>query len=103
MQIQTKYFEQASRELTMEVLEVIRAFIDQNSDIHHVVIATTEGSTGVLFAEEFESRAVVVTHHTGFRQPNLNEIDPEKKKKIEEAGAAVLTATHAFAGMRSQK
>ncbi len=99
MKIQSKYFEQASRDLTRDVLEIVREFMELNKDINHVVVATTEGSTGLLFAEEFESRAVVVTHHTGFRQPNFNEIDPEMKKGIQETGAAILTTTHAFAGV----
>ncbi|MHA1908673.1 MAG: pyruvate kinase alpha/beta domain-containing protein [Candidatus Thorarchaeota archaeon] len=100
MQIRTTYFEKASKEHTDKVLNLVQEFLSTNPEMHHVVVATTEGSVGVTFASLIKDRnVVVVTHHTGFRQPNYNEIDDDKKKRIEENGATILTTTHAFAGV----
>ncbi|MFW9918709.1 MAG: hypothetical protein ACFFED_03865 [Candidatus Thorarchaeota archaeon] len=99
MEITTKYFTNVSQETTSEVLERVRQFLKEHIDIEQVVVATTEGTTGLLFAKAFGAKTIVVTHHTGFRQPNFNEIDPDKKKQTENQGATVLTTTHAFAGI----
>ncbi len=99
MEIKTEYFAKASRDLTSDVLEKVQNFIDDHRYINHIVVATTEGATGLVFAEAFGSRAIVVTHHSGFRHPNQNEIDQEKKERIQKLGAVILTATHAFAGI----
>ncbi|MHA1814063.1 MAG: pyruvate kinase alpha/beta domain-containing protein, partial [Candidatus Thorarchaeota archaeon] len=100
MKIETVYFEEASPEHTERVLEVVRRYLDKYPDMEHVVVATTEGHTGALAAREFaDRRVVVVTHQTGFIAPNFNELDEEQRKAIEEHGAKILTATHAFAGI----
>ena len=99
MEIRTEYFTKASRDLTGDVLERVRTFLAEHSDIEQVVVATTEGTTGLVFAQAFGSKAVIVTHHTGFRQPNHNEIDQVKREEIEKLGSSVLTTTHAFAGV----
>lgn len=99
MQLETKYFEYASQDMTKEVLEAVQAFMDRHENIDHIVVATTEGTTGLIFAEIFKEHTIVVTHHTGFKKPNHNEMNPEIQGKIEQLGASVLTTTHAFAGV----
>ncbi len=100
MQIHTVYFERASQEHTSEVLRIVKEFLESNAEIEHIVVATTEGTVGVTFSSSIQRRKViVVTHHTGFRKPNFNELDDTKKQLIEDSGAHVLTTTHAFAGI----
>ncbi|MHA1771653.1 MAG: pyruvate kinase alpha/beta domain-containing protein [Candidatus Thorarchaeota archaeon] len=100
MRIETHYFDEASPQHTQEVLDIVGAFIKAHPEIEHIVVATTEGTTGVLTAQQFsEKHVVVVSHMTGFAAPNFNELKEENRNKIKEAGAEILTTTHALAGI----
>ncbi|MFW9909503.1 MAG: hypothetical protein ACFFEF_13090 [Candidatus Thorarchaeota archaeon] len=100
MNINTVFFEQASQAHTERVLDVVKQYLESETGIEHIVVATTEGNVGAIFAKAItEKKVIVVTHQTGFRKPNYNELDSEKRKTIEKAGATILTTTHAFAGV----
>lgn len=100
MKVKTYYFEEASPIHTEKVLELVRNYLEDNPDITHVVVATTEGATGIAAAKEFPDKTViVVSHQTGFVVENENELSDANREKIEELGAKVLTATHVFAGV----
>ncbi|MFW9910086.1 MAG: pyruvate kinase alpha/beta domain-containing protein [Candidatus Thorarchaeota archaeon] len=100
MKIETFYFEEASQEHTDKVLTIVRDFLESNKSVEHIIAATTEGTTGLAVAEKFEDKSViVVTHQTGFVVPNENELSQEKRERIEQEGAKILTSTHAFAGI----
>lgn len=69
-------------------------------DIRNVVVASTSGRTGLLAAPLFAGRnLVVVTHSTGFRGPDVQELPAEARRSLEQAGARVLTAQHALGGV----
>jgi hypothetical protein len=100
MSVKTYYFEKPSREHTMKVLSLVREHLKDNPEINHVVVATTEGATGIAAAKEFtDKNVIVVSHQTGFAIENENELSDESKAEIEKHGAIVLTATHVFAGV----
>lgn len=100
MKVMTRYFDTASSGRTSEVLQLVREFLDVNPDVRFVVVATTEGTTGLAAAQQFVDRKVmVVSHQAGFAAPNTNELADEIRKRIESFGARVLTTTHAFAGI----
>jgi len=100
MDMKTVYFNEASAEHTSEVLSIVKDFAEQNRQIEHIVVATTEGTTGLLASRMFKDKnVVVVTHQTGFAAPNENELDEKVRSEILAEGASVLTATHAFAGI----
>ncbi len=100
MSVKTYFFDEASPMHTEKVLSIVREFIDATPSIDHIVVATTEGATGIAAAKEFsEKKVIVVSHQTGFVQDNENELDEIIRTQIEELGAKVLTATHAFAGV----
>ncbi len=100
MKLITHYFDEASPEHTAEVLSSVREFLRENPDIEHLVVATTEGATGIAAAREFsDKKVIVVSHQTGFALENENELSEDDRHKIQELGAEVLTATHAFAGV----
>jgi hypothetical protein len=68
-----------------------------------IVIATTSGASaaaGVEYAKNagFKGRVIVVTHVNGFKVPGENELLEENRKKLEAAGAVIITATHALSG-----
>lgn len=68
--------------------------------IKHIVVASTTGDTGVKASEIFkDSNVIVVTHHTGFAEPAIQELTEKNRKRILENGARVLTATHALSGV----
>lgn len=68
--------------------------------IRHIVVATTSGKTGLLAAQVFKGKnVVVVTHSAGFLKPDFQELKPALHRKIESLGAKVLTCQHAFGGV----
>jgi len=68
--------------------------------IENIVVATTSGETGLAAARLFQSKnLVVVTHSTGFVNPDFQELKPEFRDKIEELGVKILTCQHAFGGI----
>jgi hypothetical protein len=96
----TIYFDEASPEHTERVVQIVKEFLVENKQIDKLIVATTTGKTGAIFAKNFkEMQVIVVSHHTGFRTPNENELLEENRKLILENGADLLTTTHAFAGV----
>jgi hypothetical protein len=93
------YFRKTGRENTGKTLEAARMRAEELG-IQNVVVATTSGETGLMAANIFNSRnLVIVTHSTGFVKPDYQELLPEFRKKIEKAGAKILTCQHAFGGV----
>jgi hypothetical protein len=65
-----------------------------------ILVASTSGETGARAAQIFEGcQVIVVTHSTGFREPDLQELTDENRKAIEAAGAHILTCQHALGGV----
>jgi len=89
------YFEKPGRDNTEACLQVVKDTIKE-CNYKHLVIASTEGDTGLLFSEALKNTGiniVVVTHSAGFKSPNTHEMTPEIKDKITIAGAKVYTGT----------
>ncbi|MEM2885597.1 MAG: pyruvate kinase alpha/beta domain-containing protein, partial [Thermoproteota archaeon] len=65
--------------------------------IKDIVIASTRGDAGAKASEIFKGHnLVVVTHHTGFKEPGRQELTDENRRIIERNGGRILTGTHAF-------
>jgi hypothetical protein len=65
-----------------------------------IVLASSSGVTALKALKLFEKDTIVcVTHSTGFEGKDLQELSPERKKKLEKAGCRVLTCQHAFGGV----
>jgi hypothetical protein len=72
----------------------------ESLEIRHVVVASTTGRTGVKACQIFRGfRVIVVRHHTGFRTPGAQQMEPENEKAILASGARIVTAGHAFSGI----
>jgi len=96
---ETLYFEASGSQNTEKTLKLalIRA---KFLSIDDIVVASTKGETGIKAAGIFkEHNLIVVTHSTGFRELNLQELPTEKKEEIESKGGKVLTCQHAFGGL----
>jgi len=97
--VNTVYFREAGPQNTDRTLEVAKRRADELG-IRTVLIATTSGETGAKAAEVFRGYdVVVVTHSTGFKAANIQELTDENRAAIEMLGAKVLTAQHAFGGV----
>lgn len=93
------YFKKTGPENTRRTLGIAAKRADELG-INSVVVATTSGETGLTAADIFKSKnLVIVTHSIGFVKPDYQEFLPEFRKKIEEAGAKILTCQHAFGGV----
>jgi hypothetical protein len=97
--IQSIYYSQPGPSNTAHTLGIARQRAEELG-IRTVLVATTRGETGVQAAHQFEGYdVVVVTHSTGFREPNVQELTPENRAAIEAAGARILTCQHALGGI----
>ena len=93
------YFDKPGPENMEEVLRLAKARAEELG-IKTIVVATTVGDTAVRATEVFKGmKVVVVTHCTGMREPNFQEVTEENRKKIESNGGVILTATHLFSGL----
>jgi hypothetical protein len=97
--VQGVYFERPGRGNTERTLQIAKARAEELG-IRTILVATTSGATGVRAAEEFRGfNVVVVTHSTGFNQPNVQGLTENNRQAIEAAGAKILTCQHAFGGV----
>jgi hypothetical protein len=93
------YFTQTGPVNTPRTLELARARADA-LNITKMLVATTRGNTGVEAARTFQGlNLIVVTHSTGFYEPDTQELTDENRAAIEAAGAHILTCQHAFGGV----
>lgn len=96
---ETLYFETPALQNTEKTLELAlkRA---ESLGIKDIIVASTKGETGIKAAELFKGyNLIVVTHSTGFREPDLQELPQKTKEEIERKGGKVLTCQHAFGGI----
>jgi len=93
------YFDKPGPQNTARTLEVARQRADELG-IRTVLVASTRGETGVQAAQLFHGYdVVVVTHATGSREPNTQELTEENRALIKAAGAKILTCQHALGGI----
>lgn len=96
---ETFYFESPGPQNTEKTLKLamIRA---KSLGIKDIIVASTKGETGIKAIESFKGyNLIAVTHSTGFREPNFQEMPQKIKEEIEKKGGKVLTCQHAFGGV----
>ncbi len=93
------YFKKPGKENTGKTLEAAAKRAEELG-VENVVVASTSGETGLIAANIFASKnLVIVSHSTGFVKPDIQELLPEFRKKIEKAGTKILTCQHALGGV----
>lgn len=93
------YFTQTGPANTTRTLDLARVRAEA-LDITKILVATTRGNTGVQAAEALQGLdIIVVSHSTGFREPDTQELTEKNRAIIEAAGARILTCQHAFGGV----
>ena len=99
MQGKIVYFDKPGVDNTEEVLRIAKKRAGELG-IKTVVVATTTGNTGVRATEVLKGMKVVaVTHSTGFRMPDVQDLTEENRQKIIANGGFILTTTHLFRGI----
>ena len=99
MSVPCVYFKKTGGKNTARALEVA-ADRAEELGIRNVVVASSSGRTGAAAAELFAgNNLVIVTHSTGFLEPEYQELQPEYREKIEKSGARILTCQHALGGV----
>jgi hypothetical protein len=95
----TVYFENPGPENTEETLRLAKVRAD-SLGIRNISLASSTGKTGIMASEIFKGyNLVVVTHVTGFSEPNTQRFLPENRTRIQDNGGKILTAAHAFGGL----
>ncbi len=69
--------------------------------INKILVPSCSGRTGLMAIDLFGKgySIIVVTHVTGFKKPDYQELPERDRRLLVERGAAVLTAQHAFGGV----
>lgn len=89
------YFENTGKQNTEACMGIVLEALKE-LDCRNVVVASTTGSTGLLFAGTLKGRdlnLVVVTHSAGFKGPNTFEMTEETLGQIKAYGAKTYTGT----------
>ncbi len=95
----TVYFETPGKQNTESVLRLVKKYA-QAEGIRDIVVASTTGETGIKASTALRGlNVVVISHHFGFHEPGVWEMEEDNRKKILENGAKILTATHALSGV----
>lgn len=88
------YFDKKGEDNTVETLSLARERA-VNLGIRYAVVASTTGKTGREAVEAFKDtgiKIVVVTHQTGYKKENVQELKEEDRKFIEEHGTVVTAS-----------
>jgi len=89
--IRCTYFARSGQDNTEQALQIAKGRAEALG-IRSIVVATTRGHTGVRAAKVFKGYdLVIVTHSTGFKEPNYQELTEENRKAIEANGGVILT------------
>jgi len=93
------YFLEKGPVCSGKMLELAKEMAEKRG-IKSIVVASTRGATGAKASEVFKGcNVVVVTHSTGFSEPDLQELIEDNREKILSSGAKILTTTHAMGGI----
>lgn len=95
-----RYFRETGPVNTKAVLEAVSLRAKERA-IGKVIVATCSGKTALEALEVLDPaiKIIAVTHATGLRKPNFQELSDEARHEIESRGGIVLTCQHAFSGV----
>jgi hypothetical protein len=89
---QVEYFEKPGKENTFRCLEMVSGLVDEG--FSHLVVATTTGETGLLFARKLQGKTlnvVAVTHNVGYAGQNADECPAEARQELNSLGVKIFT------------
>lgn len=94
------YFERSGVENTDDVIEIVHQRLQQG-DIKSVVVASSQGPTGLKFAKKMakDTNLVIVSSHPGRSKPGVWDFDLDILGELEMMGCKVLKQTHVLSGL----
>ncbi|MFC2020782.1 pyruvate kinase alpha/beta domain-containing protein [Chloroflexota bacterium] len=99
MELKTVYFEKPGEDNTDEAFRIAKERAKELG-INTVIVASTRGNSAAKAVEVFKGmKVIVVSHVTGMRESNIQELTEENKQKIESKGGILVTAEHSFTGI----
>ena len=98
--IQCRYFKKPGPQNTRAVMEIVSGRAEELG-INSFLVATCSGRTAFEALEVLGpgKKIIAVTHVTGFREPNHQELSQDTRRELESKGIRVLTCQHAFGGV----
>jgi hypothetical protein len=100
MEVKTVYFDKPGGDENTETTLALARQRAEELGIRTILVASTVGKTAVKAVEVFKGlKVIVVTHVTGFREPDTQEFTDESRKIVESQGGTILTTAHAFRGI----
>jgi len=99
-QVVATYFEEPGEENTQRTLELAKRRAEELG-IETILVASTRGETGVRACEVFQGYdVVVVTHSTGFKEPDFQELTDENRQEVPDGtvGEIAVGGPTVFAG-----
>jgi len=92
-------FEESGDACTARVIELAVAR-SKALGITKIVTASSSGATALRFLKSWPGeRLIVVRYVFGFEEPDVQEMPADVARQIEQAGARIVTAAHAFGGV----
>jgi hypothetical protein len=93
---ETFYFDKPGKENTDKTLKLAKKRAEELG-IKNIVIASYTGYSGVKASEIFKKNNLIVSAGmVGFREPNLERMISENRKKIESNGGKIFYHLHSF-------
>ena len=99
-EVMCRCFRKAGKSNTLDVLEAVARRAGELG-IQKVLVPSVSGTTALAAAKTLGrgARIIAVTHVTGFDGPNVQELSPAMRKRLESAGVRAFTGQHAFGGV----
>lgn len=99
-EVKCRYFRKAGKSNTQDVLQSVATRAGALG-IQKILVPTVSGKTALAAAKTIGggARIIAITHVTGFDGPNVQELSPAMRKRLESAGVSVFTGQHAFGGV----
>lgn len=95
----TTYFQETGAANTDRTIELARNRAAAMK-IQKILVASTTGATAARAVQMLTGfDVIVVSHSTGFRQPDRQELTDANRRIIEGASARILTGAHVFGGI----
>jgi hypothetical protein len=95
----TTYFKEPGEANSSRTIELARERA-LKLGIHTILVASTSGKTGALAAQMLTGfETIVISHSTGFRKPDVQELTDDNRKIIEAGSARIFTGAHVFGGI----
>jgi hypothetical protein len=93
------YFETSGKENTEELIKLVKDRLEE-SDVKYVAIASASGESALKLADQLKNVTIInVTHHSGFKGPNVLDISDDERGNLEEKGIITYVGSHALSGV----